>query len=174
MDEFQVGKDMQQLLSRLSRIEGALLGYQQKQRRKPCNCKSAQPLRVGKGTESAVGQKEIHLDYKSGHWNRFDAGDCEITFIDYFIYSNGDWRVNFRAHDNGTAFGDSFTLKISIRNGAVQEIEKLFIMNSEGLGAGGTDDLPRNGHSEQLRRQFQDIEIGQSSACVGCNKDCDP
>ena len=173
MNEFQLGKDVQEIMFRLSKIEDSLKEQQSKEKQKPCGCKSTQPQRVGKGAESTVIQMENLLDYKSAHWDRFDSGDCEITFTDLFVYANGDWRVNLRAHDNGVAFGDSFQMKISVRNEAGQEIERLIIVDRN-FGAGVTDDSPRSGNSEQILRQYQDIKMDQVRACIGCNKDCTP
>ena len=179
MSLYELGKDVQEIKARLSALESSIQGRSGADRgawqrgKKPCNCKSAA---AATGSEGTLHQEEDDkgIAYKYCSMKPWSAGDCQITYMDVFVYENGDWRVNFMAKDNGTFFGDDFYLHVSIRDSGKNEIEKFQIFNNFYIGAGGSNQGPATGHSEQIRKLFNNINIYNTCACVGCNEDCQP
>jgi hypothetical protein len=163
-----LGKDIEHLKARV----GVLESRKEKCKKKCGRAHRTRPMDVRLGTEEVrTGDRKELRSYQSkfAHWDRDDAGDCESTYVDLTIYDDGRYVIYQRTHDNGTAFGDHFTLAIELYKNNGIKIETLYILMDNVLDADETDENPRRGDSRAIKEEFNDIDISASVRHLACS-----
>jgi hypothetical protein len=167
MDEYQLGKDIRDLSARVEVLESKF------NQRNKCNAQNDSfPTEVRTGVEQMKMEdtdEMTSVNSKSAHWDRGDAGDCEVTYTDLTIYEDGRYKIYHRLHDNGSVFGDDFTVYIGLFRSDGQVIASIHVCDLLHLNAGQSDLAPVRGDSRAIKDDFAAIDISKSKRLIRCN-----
>ncbi|MCU5667632.1 hypothetical protein OCB72_23355 [Bacillus cereus] len=107
MNEYEIGKDVGDIQKKLEILEERVANLED------CKCGST----VEQIATPNIMATENNVQPMEFNWNRSDAGDCEIRKESVILYPDGRFRDIAELKDHGSAFGDTFSVTMSVLAG---------------------------------------------------------
>jgi hypothetical protein len=155
MDMYQLGKDIQGILSRLQAIEEKLndpeganrIGWEQPE-------VSLQAAKV-EGDSSIAAERRTSIQYT---WDRFELSPIEINFTTLTVWSSGHWEVdcpthNMSRHSNWNVY---HTILFG-GEGTPNELYRILTWSGR-FGAGYSETKRAGGHDARIQQHWDGID----------------